>query len=60
MPFFEAAKGGMTSPGTSPQGFRPMQVPGLDHSVLFLLLIYVVTSGRVLSLWSLFLTLWGF
>lgn len=34
-----------------------MQVPALDHEVLFLLLIYVVTSGRVLSLWSLFLSM---
>lgn len=50
-PFFEAA---------STQDFYTglqMQVPALDHEVLFLLLIYVVTSGRVLSLWSLFLSM---
>lgn len=37
-----------------------MQAPDLDQEVLFLLLIYMVTSGRVLGLWSLFLTMWGF
>lgn len=37
-----------------------MQALGLDQQVLFLLFRYVVTSGRVLSLPSLFLTTQGF
>lgn len=53
MLFFEAAKGGMTTPRTSTHG----RCLAWDQEVLFLLLIYVVTSGKVLSLWSLFLAM---
>lgn len=59
MLFFEAAKGGMTTPRTSTHGFR-CRCLVWDQEVLFLLLIYVVTSGKVLSLWSLFLAMRGF